>query len=545
MLCRWYKEAIVYSLDVDTFKDGNGDGIGDFKGLTESCRYLSGLGVNCLWLLPFYPSPNRDNGYDVMDYYNIDSRLGTLGDFVEFMDEARDRQLRVMTDLVLNHTSIDHPWFQEARTSRASPFHDYYVWRYDEPPDTSAEAIFPPEQKGIWTYEPQVDGWYLHRFYSHQPDLNVANAVVRVEMKKIMAFWVKLGVSGFRVDAVPYLVELRGIRGSDAEKEFNYKYLRELRDALSWHQGDAIMLAEANVSKEEQAEYFGAGDRMHMVFNFLVNQHIFASIAAGSSEPLARALAEMPKIPEHGQWGMFLRNHDELSLDRLSEDERNACFEQFGPEEPMRIFNRGIRRRLATLLGGDRRKILLAYSLLFSLPGTPVLWYGEEIGMSEDLNLPGRFSVRTPMHWSSENNAGFSSAPAEKLIRPVISEGEYSFEKVNVERQEREPDSLVRAVQRMIRLRQHHPEFGCGEFRLLKTNMTKSVLAHLCAWKEQKIVAVHNFSASTQTIAIDQEAIQRGIASDALGDEERPIQNGRFEVKLGPFGYRWARLRST
>ena len=420
MDCRWYKKAIIYSLDVDTFKDGNGDGVGDFRGLTESCRYLSGLGVNCVWLLPFYPSPNRDNGYDVTDYYNVDHRLGSLGDFIEFLEEAKDRQLRVMTDLVLNHTSLDHPWFQEARSSRESPFHDYYVWRYDAPPDTSGEAIFPPDQKGIWSYEPQVDGWYLHHFYSHQPDLNVGNPVVRAEMKKIMAFWLKLGVSGFRVDAVPYLVNLRGLRSFDAEKQFNYKFLHEFRDFLSWQQGDAILLAEANVSAEEQLEYFGDGDRMHMVLNFMVNQHIFASIALGSAEPLARALSEMPRVTEHGQWGMFLRNHDELSLDRLSESERKACFEQFGPEEHMQIFNRGIRRRLAPLLGGDRRKLLLAYSLLLSLPGTPVLWYGEELGMGEDLSLPGRFSVRTPMQWSSEVNAGFSSARPEKLIRPVL-----------------------------------------------------------------------------------------------------------------------------
>lgn len=542
MNCRWYKEAIIYSLDVDTFKDGNGDGIGDFHGLAQSLPYLSGLGVNCLWLLPFYPSPNRDNGYDVMDYYNVDARLGTLGDFVEFMDEANKHKLRVMTDLVLNHSSNEHPWFKEACRSRSSPFHEYYVWRYDKPPNTSQEAIFPPQQEGIWTYIDSVKGWYLHRFYSHQPDLNVGNPNVRAEMKKIVQFWLELGVSGFRVDAVPYLVETSEISDGNVKHELDYGYLREFRDFLTSVQGDAIMLAEANVDRADQLKYFGDGDRMQMVLNFLVNQRIFLSFASQSAEPLRETLRQMPPVPENGQWGMFLRNHDELSLDRLTKEERELCFAHFAPEERMRIFNRGIRRRLSPILGGDRRKLLLAYSLLFTLPGTPVLWYGEEIGMGENLDLPGRFSVRTLMHWSSERNAGFSSAPPDRLIRPVISQGTFSFENINVEDQERDSESLLNALQQMIRLRQHHPSFGCGHFRLLDLK-SSSVLGHCCQWEGELMAAFHNFSEQPQRSNVHIDEVDRGVASEVIGHGEKEIKEGSFNLDLGPFDFRWIRVR--
>ena len=545
MTCRWYKQSIIYSLDVETFKDGNGDGIGDFRGLTECCRYLAGLGVDCVWLLPFHPSPNRDNGYDIMDYYGVDPRLGTLGDFVEFMEEARNRRLRVMIDLVVNHTSEQHPWFREARQSRDNPFHDYYIWRYDPPPDTSDEAVFPPEQEGIWTYVEEVQGWYLHRFYHFQPDLNVSNPKVRKEMEKIMAFWLKLGVSGFRVDAVPFLIELEGAGKGRKEAEYNYSFLREFRDFVSWHKGDAVLLAEANVSRETQLAYFGEGDRMHMVFNFLVNQALFLSIAQRSPKALAASLEEMPKLPEHAQWGVFLRNHDELSLSRLTRREREQCFREFGPEKRMQIYDRGIRRRLAPILGGDRRKIMFAYSLLFTLPGTPVLWYGEEIGMGDNLDLSGRWSVRTPMQWSSEHAAGFSSAPLEKLVRPVISTGDYAYEKVNVQREEREKDSLYNAIQMMIRVREHNPEFGCGTFGLVKCDRRKQVLVHQCALGPEVVAAIHNFSEEPQTVTLHFDDFKDGIASSLLGDGEREIKRGKCRVELEPWGYRWIRLRRT
>ncbi|HYG22490.1 MAG TPA: alpha-amylase family protein [Verrucomicrobiae bacterium] len=543
MNCRWYQEAVIYSLDVDTFKDSNGDGIGDFEGLRQSCRYLAALGVNCLWLLPFYPSPNRDNGYDVTDYYSVDPRLGTMGDFVQFTDEAQKHKMRVMVDLVLNHTSREHPWFKEACRSRTSPFHKYYVWRYEKPPDTAHEAIFPPEQKGIWTYEKQVKAWYLHRFYSHQPDLNIDHPPVREEMKKIMAFWLKLGVAGFRVDAVPFLVELHGMRDGKPHQALNYDFLEEFRTFLTWVKGDAIMLAEANVGRLDQLEYYGDNNRMHMVFNFLVNQALFLSLAQESAQPLAASLAEMPPIPEQCQWGMFLRNHDELSLDRLSEEQREICFSRFAPQKRMRIFARGIRRRLAPMLRGDRRRLLLAYSLLFSLPGTPVLWYGEELGMGDDLRQPGRFSVRNPMQWSSETNGGFSSAPKNKLLRPVVDTGNFSYRHVNVESAQRDPGSLLNAVEQMIRVRQQYPQFGCGTFRLLPTNRPRQILAHGCGGDENLMVAIHNFTGTAQKVALRMDHVTRGIASDALRGEEHSITQGRCDFKMEPFGYRWVRIR--
>jgi maltose alpha-D-glucosyltransferase/alpha-amylase len=540
MSCRWYKEAIIYSLDVETFRDGNGDGIGDFKGLTQSCRYLSGLGVDCVWLLPFFPSPNRDNGYDVTDYYGIDPRLGNLGDFIEFMEEAKDRQLRVMIDLVLNHTSIDHPWFKEASSSRDNPFHHYYVWRYDEPPDTSDEAIFPPHQKGVWTYSPAVDGWYLHRFYKHQADLNITHPEVRREMKRVMAFWLKLGVCGFRVDAVPFLIELRGTSAAEHEEEFGF--LEELCDYMRWHRGDAVLLAEANVSAEALRQYFGDGNRMQMVFNFLVNQQLFLSLATSSAETLRKCLKQMQTPPAHCQWGIFLRNHDELSLDRLTDKEREACFRLFAPEDHMRLFERGVRRRLAPMLN-DRRKLLLAYSLLLSLPGTPVFWYGEEIGMTEDLSQPERFSVRTPMQWTSGKNAGFSTAPPQMLIRPIASNKQFPAKKVNVEAQARDEKSLLNAIHAMIRARKHHPAFGCGEVKFLKTTHSRAVLAHACSWEGQTMVALHNFSAKSLETRVTLPQ-KHGIAADALGDSEREIKNSQLRIKLAPHAFRWMHLRS-
>ena len=544
MICRWYKQSIIYSLDVETFKDGNGDGIGDFQGLTQSCRYLSALGVDCVWLLPFFPTPNRDNGYDVMDYYAVDPRLGTLGDFVEFMHEARNHHLRVIIDLAINHTSIQHPWFEQARRSRDNPFHNYYVWRYDEPPDTSDKAVFPPEQKSIWTYVPEVKGWYLHRFFTFQPDLNIRNPEVRAEMKKIIAFWLQLDIAGFRVDAVPFLLEHQPGDGTLDDHEF--QFLEDLRDFASWHKGDSVLLGEANVSLENQLRYFGDGDRMHMVFNFLVNQHLFLSLARGSAKPLAESLAQMPELPRHANWAMFLRNHDELSLSRLTEEERQECFRKFAPEEHMRAFGRGIRRRLASILGNDRQKILFAHSLMFTLPGTPVLWYGEEIGMGENFDLSERWAVRTPMQWSSEENAGFSTASSDELVCPVISAGPHSYQEMNVQRQEREKGSLLSAVQQMIRVRQHNPEFGCGCWQLLQCDAGDKVLAYQAEDREQVVAALHNFTEEAQAVTVTFDYPHKsGVASDLLGTQEHELKEGKCRFELEPWGYRWVRLRAT
>ncbi|HET9200329.1 MAG TPA: alpha-amylase family protein, partial [Dehalococcoidia bacterium] len=380
---RWYKNAIVYCLDVETFQDSDGDGVGDFQGLVSRLDYLWSLGVSCVWLLPFYPSPNRDNGYDVIDYYGVDPRLGNLGDAAEFLQGANERGIKVIIDLVVNHTSDQHPWFEAAR-DRDSQYREYYVWSDEEPADAEEGVVFPGVQESTWTFDEKAGAYYHHRFYKHQPDLNIGNQKVRQEIRRIMGFWLALGVSGFRIDAAPFLIELP----SAGKDDLTFEYLDDFYGFLSWHSAGAILLAEANVTHDQVLEYFGDGDRMQMIFNFFLNQHVFLALARGEAEPIVRALKKQPNIPPTAQWANFLRNHDEIDLGRLTEKERQECFEAFGPEPYMQLYERGVRRRLAPMLGGDRRRIEMAFSLAFSLPGTPVIWYGDEIGMGEDLSLP-------------------------------------------------------------------------------------------------------------------------------------------------------------
>lgn len=536
---RWYKQAVIYCLDVETYMDGDGNGIGDFKGLMEKLEYISNLGANCIWLLPFYPSPNRDNGYDVKDYFGVDRRLGDPGDFVEFMHFAEELGMRVIVDLVINHTSIDHPWFQAAREDPDSKYRDYYVWSEDKPKDADEGMIFPGQQSTTWTYDQAAGAYYYHRFYKHQPELNIGNEQVREEMRRVMGYWLEMGVSGFRVDAAPFLIELKGIEAPEVDSP--YEYLSEFRDFLSWRRGDAILLAEANVAPEKVNEYFGKGTRMHMLFNFLVNQHLFLALQRQRAAPLIEAMKAVPSIPEGGQWANFLRNHDELDLGRLSDEERQEVFEAFAPEEDMRLFGRGIRRRLPPMLEGDPDRIEMAYSLLFSLPGTPVIRYGEEIGMGEDLSLTGRTAVRTPMQWSAEKNGGFSSAPAQDLIRPVIDEGPYGYEKINVISQHNDERSLLNRIGHMIRTRKSAPEFGSGECELVDLE-NESVFAHRCSFRGGTVVAFHNLSEKSQDVDLSPSGYQSSrlaeLVSDKHGGEQ--VENGK--LVLDRFGYRWFRV---
>src|SRR4051812_22341904 len=367
--------------------DGDDDGIGDFKGLAGRLDHIAQLGANCIWLLPFYPSPRLDHGYDVTNYYDVAPELGTLGDFVEFSHQARLRGLRLIIDLPINHTSDQHAWFQAARANPHSPFRDFYIWSKTRPNNADAGVVFPGFQSSVWNYDSRARAWYFHRFYPYQPDLNIMSAEVRDEIYKIVGFWLELGVSGFRIDAAPFVIE-EVI--ADQPIHRRYEFFGELKDFLSWRKGDAILLAEANVTLEEMPKYFGNGARLHMLFAFLVNQYLFLSLARKEAEPLARGLGRMPKLPSLGQWANFLRNHDELDLGRLSEAEREECYRAFGCEPDMQLYHRGIRRRLAPILKGDRRRIELAFSLMFSLPGTPVIYYGDELGMGDDLQLPER-----------------------------------------------------------------------------------------------------------------------------------------------------------
>jgi len=535
----WYKNAILYCLSVGTYMDANGDGIGDFRGLLRRLDYLQGLGITAIWLMPFQPSPGRDDGYDVTDYYAVDPRYGTLGDFVEFTQGCRQRGVRVLIDLVVNHTSDEHPWFQKARKDPQSKYRDWYVWSKKKPKDFRKGVVFPGFQKATWNYDDVAKAWYFHRFYDFQPDLNTSNPEVQLEILKIMGFWLQLGVSGFRMDAVPFVISRKGpgVRGLQEQ----YDMLRVFREFLTWREGDAIILAEANVLPTVDMEYFGsAGERLQMMFNFEVNQHLFYALATSDSRPLIDSLEKTKSRPPTAQWGQFLRNHDELDLGRLTKKQRQAVFTAFGPEPDMQLYDRGIRRRLAPMMEGDRRRLELAYSLLMSLPGTPVIRYGDEIGMGDDLHLPERNCARTPMQWSTEPHGGFTKS--NKPVTPVISKGPYNFEHVNVAKQKRDPNSFMDWTERIIRMRKEIPEVGWGNFEVLATG-AKEVLAIRYDWRNNSVVFVHNLSSIPQEVQFDISVKDDGRLVNLLSEEHSaPDASKKHRVLLEPYGYRWYRV---
>ena len=542
MLDLWYKNAVFYCLDVETFMDANGDGVGDFQGLTDRLDHLEDLGVTCVWLNPFYPSLNRDNGYDITDFYGVDPRLGDLGDFVRFSRAARDRGMRIIVDLVVNHTSIDHPWFQSARSSPDSPHRDWYVWSKEKPDDITDGIIFPGVQKAVWTYDKAARAWYMHRFYAHQADLNVANPQVRDEIEKIMGFWLELGVSGFRIDAVPFLVEYKGLKETPDRDPM--LLLSEMRDFLSWRRAGGILLAEANVPYETVGDYFGGQafgvpERMQMVFDFPLNQQIFLGLARESAGPITETLEAHPELPTQAQWGTFLRNHDEIDLGRLADDARAEVFAAMGPEPTMQIYDRGLRRRLAPMLGGDTDRIALAFSILFALPGSPVLWYGDEIGLGEDLALEERSAVRLPMQWADEAHGGFSPPDTRDLVRPVLGDGPFGYPQVNVAAQRGQAGSLMDRVRRLIRTRRACPEIGWGEMRVIATG-EDAVLSLASTWRGNTVVTMHNLARRTVAVDLTIEACEMLVP--LLGCDTR-IEVGDGEpIVLQPFAYRWYRV---
>ncbi len=505
----WWKNAVIYCVDAETFLDSDGDGCGDLVGLTDRIDYLAGMGVSCLWLMPFYPSVERDDGYDITDFYGIDGRLGTPGDFAELIRTASDRGIRVIADLVMNHTSNQHPWFQAGR-DRDSPFHDFYVWADEKPPEKPGDVVFPDQENSNWQYDRKAKQWYLHRFYSHQPDLNVANPEVRDEIAQVVGYWLQQGLAGFRVDAVPFLIEPTGTpEGAIPDP---HELLRDLRRAMGRRRGDAILMGEVNLPPKDQRAFFGDedGDELHMVLSFTVNQASYLAFAREQAEPLARALRALPDIPKDGQWANFVRNHDELTLDKLSDEERQEVFAAFGPKREHQLYGRGLRRRLPSMVGDDPDRIRLAYSLAFSLPGTPVLFYGEEIGMHEDLAIPGRLSVRSPMEWD------------------------------RVAAQRRDHESLLMWMERLIRRRRECPELGWGRVTLLDAG-DPAVFAHRADWEGSAIVAVHSLTGEPRSVRV--EVGDAEAAVDLFGPDDLKPRRGRIEVELGRYGHRWFRLR--
>lgn len=540
----WWKTAVIYCLDVETFMDWNDDGIRDFEGLAHRMDYLHELGITCLWLMPFYPSPDRDDGYDIADFYGIDPRLGNHGDFVEMIRMAKDRGIRVIVDLVVNHTSDTHPWFVEARKSKDNPYRDYYVWR-DHPPRKKEEPVFPDKEDSVWELDKKTNQYYLHHFYKFQPDLNVTNPKVRDEITKIMGFWLELGVSGFRVDAVPFLIDPGGVEQPEGALKDPLDFLKSIRAFLGRRSGDAVMLGEANLERELQVDYFGGadGDGLTMQFDFITMQNLYLSLVRQNPQKLISAIESRPEIAIESQWANFVRNHDELTLDKLSKEERQEVFDAFGPEKRMQVYGRGIIRRLPPMLDGDPRRIRMAYSLMFSLPGTPVLFYGEEIGMGERLDIGDRTSVRTPMQWTADTNGGFSNAPTRRLPTPIVDDG-FSPTHVNASDQRHDPDSMLHFMRRLIERYRSSPEMGWGAFTVL-THDAPSVLAHSLVGAEGHMIALHNFSGDPASVTVRVPNVGEGdVLVDLLVDNAQIEVDGRGEatIQLDGYGYRWYRV---
>ncbi len=533
----WWKNAVIYCADVATWLDSDGDGIGDLAGLTRRLDYLWGLGINTLWLMPFYPSPLGDDGYDITDYYAVDPRFGTLGDFVEMIRTADNLGIRVLTDLVMSHTSNQHPWFQRSRHDHGSRYRHYYRWSDTKQAEPS-EVAFPGEQTSTWTYDDVAGQWYMHRYYDFMPDLNITDPDVLDEMHKVLGLWLELGISGFRVDSLPFMIETIGTSAKDQP----ITYLRSLVEFLERRRGDAIFLGEANVSPQEQQRYFAVddGDGVQMLFDFRTCAAQWLAHARGRAEPLIDALNSRPSHPAQAQFANFCRHHDELNLGILGDSEREEVFAAFAPEPEHRVYGRGIRRRLAPMLGNDQQRIRLALAVTMALPGTPVLLYGDEIGMGEDLSLPGRLAVRNPMQWSSGQAGGFSAS--DTLYRPVHADGPYGYRTVNVTDQRHDLDSLYSWVAQAIRVRRESPELGWGEWRALDVD-DPHVLAIETRWRHHRTVTLHNLSAEPAKVRLPDDTQDPGHGQrmrQTLGDADPPYSPGQ-EITVGRYGFRWLR----
>ena len=537
----WYKDALIYQLHVRAFFDANDDGIGDFRGLTRKLDYLQELGITAIWLLPFYPSPLRDDGYDIADYHGVHPKYGTTQDFRAFLREAHDRGLRVITELVLNHTSDEHPWFRRARTAPpGSRWRDFYVWSDTPNRYQDARIIFKDFEPSNWTWDPVANAYFWHRFYRHQPDLNFDNPEVRRAMFQVLDYWLGMGVDGLRLDAVPYLFEREGTNCENLPE--THAFLKELRTHIDANFPGRMLLAEANQWPEDAVNYFGAGDECHTAFHFPLMPRLFIAVQSEDRFPIVQTLQETPAIPDVCQWMLFLRNHDELTLEMVTEEERDLMYRTYAQDPQARI-NLGIRRRLAPLLGNDRRKIELLNALLLSLPGTPVMYYGDELGMGDNIYLGDRNGVRTPMQWNSNRNAGFSNAGPQQVFLPVIVDYEYHYETINVETQQQNPNSLLRWMRRLIWLRKQSAALGHGSFELLHPANPK-VLAFLRRLGDESVLVVANLSRFPQHVELDLVAHEGGTLIEMFGQGEFPrIKQAPYPLTLGAHGFYWFSLR--
>ena len=533
----WYKDALIYELHVRAFMDSDADGSGDFRGLIEKLPYLQDLGINALWLLPYYPSPMRDDGYDIADYNNVNPMFGTLGDVSQLIREAHRRGIRVINELVCNHTSDQHPWFQRARRAKpGTALRDFYVWSETNQRYQDARIIFKDFETSNWTWDHVANAYYWHRFYSHQPDLNFDNPKVHEAMFKALDFWMELGIDGVRLDAVPYLYEREGTNGENLPE--THQFLKDLRRHVEENFRNRMLLAEANQWPEDAVAYFGQGDECQMSFHFPLMPRLFMSIRMEDRFPIVDILAQTPSIPDSAQWALFLRNHDELTLEMVTDEERDYMYRAYTQDRLARL-NLGIRRRLAPLLGNDRRRIELMNGLLFSLPGTPVLYYGDEIGMGDNIFLGDRNGVRTPMQWSADRNAGFSRANRQRLYLPVITDPEYHYETVNVEAQQGNPHSIYSWTKRLIALRKRHRAFGRGSLELLRPENRK-VLAYVRRYESEQILCIANLSRFLQAVELDLSQWKGLVPVELFSSNEMPVigENPYF-LTLGPHAFYW------
>ena len=539
----WWKSAVVYCLDIETFYDSHGDGVGDLAGLAQRIDYLAELGVSCLWLMPFYPSPDRDDGYDITDLYGVDHRLGTHCELVEVIRTAHDRGMNVIADLVVNHTSDKHPWFQASRRSTTNRYRDFYVWRDTAPPDTSKQVVFPDQEDSIWELDPRTGQWYLHNFYKHQPDLNLANPAVVDEILRVIGFWLELGFDGFRVDGIPFLEQNAKNAGDPALTVDPHELMRTIRGFLNRRTGRATMLGEVNLPHAQQRQFFGgkAANELQMQFDFIGMQATYLALARCDARPIVTALRQRPQIDETCQWATFLRNHDELTLDKLTDQQRQEVFDAFGPEPEMQLFDRGLKRRFPPMVDGDPRRVRMAYSLMFSLPGTPTLYYGEEIGMGEDLDAPGRMAVRTPMQWSAGRNGGFSTATPGRLVQRVVP-GAYGPEHVNVAAQLHDPESLWSLMRKLISIRRSCPELGWGTWSVVEQPQ-RQVLVHRCDLDGSAVVTVHNLGPEPVTVEVPVDPEGHGLEATDLMSDDPVSGEGSVSLALDGYGFRWLRVR--